>query len=286
MHEVPLVELRSVSLGARELRVIDSISLSIAEGRTSVIMGNAGSGKSSLVKLAAGIVIPDRGEVRYRGKPLGALSKRELLAFRRRSGFVFQDAALWANQSLFDNIAFPLRFHEPSIGQREVEGAVLAAAELAGCRRDLSSRPADISAGEARLVGLARALVLDPELLFLDDPLSDLDEGGRERVLRLLGGLKAGGRSIVVTGASPAFAKKIADTVFVVAEGRLGASGSYDEAAAWPDPLALGLPGPLEPRRNREGLVGAWEDALAGEPEDGDPSGAGAQPGKPASEGR
>jgi len=263
MHEAPLVEVRGVSIRTAAKTVLDNVSLCIREGTTTVVMGRSGSGKSSLAKVAAGIVLPDEGELLLSGKPFGSLSKKALLEFRRRSGFVFQDAALWANQSLFDNVAFPLRFHRPTISQTELERAVATAIELAGCRHDLSARPADVSVGEAKIVGLARALVLDPDILYLDDPLSDSDETGRERLARLISGLRARGRTILVTGATPDLARRIADFVVVIGAGKIQASGDYGEASSWPDPVALGLPSRLAPRKGREGLVGSWEDALA-----------------------
>lgn len=265
MSEIPVVELRGVSVRGGTAVVLDAISLAFPKGAATFIMGPAGSGKSSLIKVAAGITIPTEGEVLVEGRECSSLGKREMLEFRKRSGFVFQDAALWANQSLFDNIAFPLRFHDPKMSAVEVQRAVARATELAGCRRDLSVRPADISAGEARAIGLARALALDPDILFFDDPLGDLDDAGRERLGALLADLRARGRTILVTGATPELARKLADRVAVIRDGRLTADGSYDEAVRWRDPAALGLPGRLPARSARDGLVGAWEDALAGD---------------------
>lgn len=263
MPEAPLLELRGVSLRSGAVSALEGLSAGFEGAATALIFGPSGSGKSTLVKIAAGILLPTEGELFLEGRAFGSLGKKALLAFRRRSGFVFQDAALWANQSLYDNIAFPLRFHEPGSSPAEVEKAVRRAVELSGCRRDLSPRPADISAGEARLVGLARALVLDPEILFFDDPLGDLDEEGRERVGALLGELRSRGRTLVVAGATPELAGRVADRVLALRGGRLRAAGSYEEACAWAEPQSLGLPGRLPPRRSREGLVGAWEEALA-----------------------
>ncbi len=264
-----LLELRAVTLRGGAKTIIEGVSLSLAAGRSTVVMGASGSGKSSLIKIAAGIVPPDEGELLLGGRPFGSLPKKELLAFRRRSGFVFQDAALWANQSLFDNIAFPLRFHSPGLPPVELEARVKRAAERAGLRRGLSVRPSDISAAEAKLVGLARAIVLDPDILFLDDPMTDLDEGLREALSRLLVELGEAGATLVLTGASPELARRMADFVVVIGEGRLRAMGSYEEACAWASPTALGLPGRLLPRRRRGSLLGAWEEALTEDDEEG-----------------
>ncbi|MEI6876347.1 MAG: ATP-binding cassette domain-containing protein, partial [Spirochaetota bacterium] len=176
MENEACIELRSVTLEAKGSPILDRVDLGLGQGTRAMVMGGAGSGKSSLLKVSAGILIPDSGEVFIEGRPLSDLSRHDTLAFHRRCGFVFQDAALWSNQSLYENIAFPVRFHTPSVGAAQLDAAVRGAAELAGYSRSLSLRPAEVSGGERRLIGLARALVLDPDILFLDEPTVSLDE--------------------------------------------------------------------------------------------------------------
>jgi ABC-type transporter Mla maintaining outer membrane lipid asymmetry ATPase subunit MlaF len=236
-------------------------------------MGGAGSGKSVLLKTAAGIALPDEGEVLFRGVSLSRMSDREELAFRKASGFVFQDAALWANQSLYDNLALPARLHESRWSAAEVDRAVRRAADLVGYTDDLRVRPSELSAGERKLVGLARALVLDPELLFMDDPTSSLDEAGALRVSDILLALKARGRSVLVTSDVSDLASRCADSVAVILAGSLAVSGTLAEAASWTDPAVRAIAGRLRPRAAAQapewagGLAGAWAEALAEGPE-------------------
>jgi ABC-type transporter Mla maintaining outer membrane lipid asymmetry ATPase subunit MlaF len=195
------------------------------------------------------------------------MSAREETAFRKASGFVFQDAALWANKSLFENLALPVQLHEPLWGKPEVERAVRRAAELVGYDQALRARPAELSSGERKLIGLARALVLDPELLFMDDPTSILDEAAAARVPDIIDAVKAKGHSILVATASSDFVSRCADTIAVLQGGIIGAQGSYDEAAAWTDPLVRAVTGRLKPREPEApawaaGLTGAWVSAL------------------------
>ncbi len=201
------------------------MSLSLERGQTLFAMGGSGSGKSVLIKTAAGIALPTEGEVLYRGKSLARLSVREEAAFRKASGFVFQDAALWSNQSLFDNLALPVRLHEPTWSKAEVERAVRRAAELVGYGQDLRARPAELSSGERKLVGLARALVLDPELIFMDDPTSVLDEESASRVPEIVDSLRSRGRSVLIACAASDFASRCADYIVVLVEGKLAARG-------------------------------------------------------------
>jgi phospholipid/cholesterol/gamma-HCH transport system ATP-binding protein len=265
---VPEIELRGIAfaLGGREL--LHDVNLSLAKGETLFAMGGAGSGKSLLLKTAAGITPPSEGEVFYRGKPFARMSAREELAFRKVSGFVFQDAALWSNQRLFDNLALPVRLHEPLWGKAEVERAVKRVAELVGYEHELHARPAEISSGGRKLIGLARALVLDPELLFMDDPTSILDEASAARVLDIVDALKGLGCSVIVASAASEFASRCADSIAVLLGGSLAARGQYAEAAAWTDPRVRAVTGRLKARESAkpvwaDGLVGAWVSALA-----------------------
>ncbi len=267
MGVAPELELRGVTCLRGGYLALKDASLSLAEGETLFAMGGAGSGKSVLLKTAAGIGIPNSGDVLYRGKSLGRMSSREEAAFRRASGFVFQDAALWANQSLFDNLALPARLHEPSWGPADVDRAVRRAADLVGYAQDLHARPAELSAGERKLVGLARALVLDPELLFMDDPSASLDEAAAERVYDIIAALKARGRTVLIASALSELASRCADCVAVLIDGSLCAVGTYDEAVTWVDPRVRAVTGRLKARTATPawagGLAGAWAEAIA-----------------------
>lgn len=270
MTAVPLLELRTVSARRGSSEVLTEVSFALEEGQAAFLMGTAGSGKSSLLKAAAGILLPSEGEVLYRGRSLARLSRKEELEFRRRSGFLFQDAALWSNQSLFENLSLPFRLHNPRASNAEIEGAVRRAAALVGCGQNLKARPSDLSGGEKRLVGLARALVLDPELLFLDEPVFSLDEEAAERVGELIADLRLRGRTLLVVSANSDFVGRMADTVGVIRSGRLLAYGPYAEAARWSDPALRSITGRLKQRRSSgaaasgtSSLLGAWETALS-----------------------
>jgi phospholipid/cholesterol/gamma-HCH transport system ATP-binding protein len=266
---IPEIELRGIRSVRGGYEALRDISLSLFRGETLFAMGGAGSGKSVLIKTAAGVALPAEGEVLYRGKSLDRMSEREEAAFRKASGFVFQDAALWANQSLYDNLALPARLHAPEWGKVELERAVRRAAEVVGYSQDLRVRPAELSSGKRKLIGLARALVLDPELLFMDDPTSELDEASAAMVPDIVDALKARGRSVFVTSGVSDFASRCADKVAVLIGGRLAAFGAYAEAAAWTDPGVRAVTGRLKARTAatrpawEDGLAGAWAAALA-----------------------
>jgi phospholipid/cholesterol/gamma-HCH transport system ATP-binding protein len=271
MTATPEIELRGIRFVRGGYEVLRDLSLSLERGETLFAMGEAGSGKSVLLKIAAGIALPAEGEVLYKGRSLEQMSAKEEAVFRKASGFVFQDGALWANASLFDNLALPVRLHEPRWGKAEVERAVRRAAELVGFDHDLKVRPAELSSGERKLIGLARALVLDPELLFMDDPTSNLDEASATRVPEIVEALKRRGCSIFVTSAVSEFVTRCADSVAVLISGSLAARGSYEEAEGWTDEGVRAVTGRLKPRAPKDaawmgGLEGAWVSAFAEDP--------------------
>jgi len=226
---IPEIELRGIRAVRGGYEALLDINLPLFAGETLFAMGGAGSGKSVLIKTAAGVTLPSEGEILYRGKSLARMSEREEAAFRKASGFVFQDAALWSNQSLFDNLALPARLHSPEWSKAELEKAVRRAAEVVGYDDDLRARPAELSSGERKLIGLARALVLDPELLFMDDPTSELDESSAARVSDIIEALKARGRTVFVTSGASDLASRCADRSAINGAARTGSSGSTTE---------------------------------------------------------
>ena len=262
MAAIPEIELRGIRSLRGGYEALRDISITLATGETLFAMGGSGSGKSVLLKTAAGILLQNEGEVLYRGKSLARMSAREEAGFRSASGFVFQDAALWANQSLYDNLALPARVHKPKWSKADIDRAVKGVAELVGYDQDLRARPAELSTGERKLIGLARALVLDPELLFMDDPTSALDEASASLVPDIIDSLKSRGRSILIASAVSEFASRCADSVAVLLNGKLAAHGVYAEAAAWTDPHVRAVTGRMKPRA---AAAPAWTGGLEGE---------------------
>ncbi|NLJ47316.1 MAG: ATP-binding cassette domain-containing protein [Treponema sp.] len=247
----PVIELRSVTTVSGGFEILRDVSVAFTEGVTTAVLGSAGSGKSALLKTAAGLVVPDSGAVLFRGSSLASFSEDEERYFRSRTSFVFQDAALWANQTIFFNIALPLRIHKPWMGESEVAERVRTTAERLGYVEGLAFRPADLSAGEQKLISIARALVLDPELVFLDEPASGLDEDAKERVQEVLDSLRDAGKSILLVTNDMGWVHRIADRLVIVRDGRLAAAGPYDEVVASEVPETAGLVARLRARGAR-----------------------------------
>lgn len=223
------ISLGGVSLFSGTEAVFTDITISVPVGSTSLVMGPSGSGKSALLKVAAGLIPPDSGTVTLLGSRLGTLAKPEERELRRRNGFVFQDAALWQNLTVYQNLALPLQYHGVTEGAAEVESRVRALAGEFGMRRRIDLRPAQLSAGERKMVSFLRAIILDPEVLFLDEPTSFVDHHGTELIFTRLRELKDRGTTMVASTHSAKISSQLADYLVVLDGGGVIAHGPFAE---------------------------------------------------------
>lgn len=228
----PAVELAGVSASSGGFEILKDVNLVFPENAWSVVLGAAGSGKSTLLKTAAGLVVPDSGAVRALGRDMAKFGQRDELAFRSRSGFVFQDAALWANQSILNNVAMPLRVHKNWLSEGEIAETCRALLARLGYTESLGVRPAELSAGEQKLVSIARAIAHEPSLLFMDDPTSNLDEDAVDRLFAELERLRERSVTVITVTNNSELAYRFADYLGVLKDGGMIAFGLYEETMA------------------------------------------------------
>lgn len=170
-----LLEIDGVSVDFGRQQVLRDLTIRIPRGQTLAIIGESGCGKSVFLKTAIGLIRPTKGAVRFDGSDLTTLTERELTKQRVRYGFVFQNAALFDSMTVGQNVAFPLRAHARCT-RREIEQRVLARLAEVGLPPAVAAKkPAEISGGMRKRVGLARALILNPELILYDEPTTGLD---------------------------------------------------------------------------------------------------------------
>ena len=171
----PLIALDDVSITFGAQRVLAGITLAIPKGQTLVVVGESGCGKTVLLKIVIGLIKPTSGRVVFDGKTLADLNDRELTRERLRFGFLFQGAALFDSMSVFDNVAFGLREQRRQSAE-EIEGIVRGRLQEVGLPEGIEGKkPAELSGGMKKRVGLARALALNPEVMLYDEPTTGLD---------------------------------------------------------------------------------------------------------------
>jgi len=173
--DVPLIALEDVNIAFGAHRVLSAITLSVPRGQTVVVIGESGCGKTVLLKLVIGLIKPTAGRVFFDGRNLAELNDRDLTQQRLRFGFLFQGAALFDSLSVFDNVAFGLR-EQRRLSEKEIAGAVRDRLQEAGLPDGIDrKKPAELSGGMKKRVGLARALALNPEVMLYDEPTTGLD---------------------------------------------------------------------------------------------------------------
>ncbi len=170
-----LLQVEDVSVIFGKQEVLRDISVTIHRGQTIAIIGESGCGKTVFMKTLVGLIQPTRGHVRFDNHTLAETSTTELAKLRRRFGFVFQNAALFDSMTIFENVAFPIRQHEVA-SESDVNDRVMKRLSEVGLAKDVAKKyPAELSGGMRKRVGLARALILKPELVVYDEPTTGLD---------------------------------------------------------------------------------------------------------------
>jgi phospholipid/cholesterol/gamma-HCH transport system ATP-binding protein len=232
-----LIECRQVSFGYGERPVLKDVSFDILRGKVTALMGASGGGKTTVLRLIGGQVRAQHGEVLFDGQDVGKLEADGLYAVRRRMGMLFQFGALFTDLSVFDNVAFPLR-ENTDLPEPLIRDIVLMKLNAVGLRGARDLMPSEVSGGMARRVALARAIVLDPQLIMYDEPFSGLDPISRGTTARLIRQLNdtLGITSIVVSHEIPETFGMV-DQVIVLANGKVAASGTPDEVRNSCDPL-------------------------------------------------
>jgi phospholipid/cholesterol/gamma-HCH transport system ATP-binding protein len=231
----PIIELRNVHKAFGKLVVLNGVNLKIERGKTTVILGESGMGKSVLLKHMVVLLRPDRGKIFFEDQCLNRLSERKLAPIRTNFGFLFQGGALFDSMTAGENVAFPLREHT-DYSDEKIEEIVQEKLEMVGLEQFASRMPGQLSGGQKKRVALARAIVLNPKVILYDEPTTGLDPIRADVINELIIKLKRKLEitSIVVTHDMKS-AFKVADRVLMLYDGNFIFDGTPDEIRQSPD---------------------------------------------------
>ena len=219
--------------------------MQVPRGRITAVMGPSGTGKTTLLRLITGQVIADTGSIVVAGQELLGVKRADLYVLRRRMGMLFQNGALLMDLSVFENVAFPLREHT-DLPERLIRELVLTKLQAVGLRGAAELAPAELSGGMSRRVALARAIVMDPEILIYDEPFVGLDPISLGVILRLIRRLNdALGITSIVVSHDVQEISTVADLVFLISGGKVAAKGTPQELQSYPSEIVRQFVGGL-----------------------------------------
>jgi phospholipid/cholesterol/gamma-HCH transport system ATP-binding protein len=233
-----IVEIRNLGYAVNGNRpVFAGLDMDIPRGRITAVMGPSGTGKTTLLRLITGQVLADSGSVVVAGQELRGMRRADLYVLRRRMGMLFQNGALLTDLSVFENVAFPLREHT-DLPERLIRQLVLTKLQAVGLRGAAELMPAELSGGMSRRVALARAIVMDPEILIYDEPFVGLDPISLGVILRLIRRLNdALGITSIVVSHDVQEISTVADVVFLLSGGKVVARGTPQELQSFPSDI-------------------------------------------------
>ena len=220
--------LRDITLIKNERKILSEITVHFPKGKTTVVIGPSGCGKSTLLKVAAALIPADEGSVLADDQDLRKMNSSKLLSFRKNSGFVFQDAALWANESVYRNLSLPLKLHFPEMDDIHHDESIKEMLKKVGFTDSFKLRPAALSIGERKMVSLARALITSPGLIYMDNPLVLVDPSIAKKMKKLIVDLHNSKATIIANFFTSELINQIADYLVVMKDGRLIETGTLD----------------------------------------------------------
>lgn len=245
------VNIQDLYFSRNRRTIFSNIELNIPRGKITAIMGPSGCGKTTLLRLIGGQLKPERGNIHVDGKLINKLPRAQLYELRRKMGILFQSGALFTSLSVFENVAFPLREHTelPDFMIRDI---VLMKLQSVGLRGAKNLMPSQLSGGMARRVALARAIVLDPELIMYDEPFTGLDPIALGVIVKLISALnKALGITTILVSHDVKETLSIADYIYVIANGKIIGHGTPEKVHIDKDPevqqFLQGLPDGVVP---------------------------------------
>ena len=225
----PVITIKGLYKSFGNTQILKGVDLTVKKGENLVVLGKSGSGKSVLIKCLVGLVTADQGELKVFDTDITKLNNHQLNAVRIKIGFLFQNSALYDSMTVKDNLSFPLKRHSKKLTSLEVENSIIEALESVGLEEAINKMPSELSGGMRKRIGLARTLILRPEIILYDEPTTGLDTITSREISELILSIqkKYKTTSIIITH-DMACAKLTGDRLVILKDGPMVAEGSYE----------------------------------------------------------
>lgn len=230
MENNSIISIKNLHKSFGKNEVLKGINLNVSKGEDLVILGRSGSGKSVTIKCLVGLVEPDKGEINVFGTNITNLKDNALNPIRMRIGFMFQNGALYDSMSVRQNLAFTLKHHTKNLSEEQIEIQIIEALDNVGLKEAIDKMPAELSGGMRKRIGLARTLIIEPEIILYDEPTSGLDTITSREISELILSVqkKFKTTSIIITH-DMACAKITGNRIMILNNGIIYAEGTYAE---------------------------------------------------------
>lgn len=224
-----LIVVKELEKSFDSLSVLKGINLKLYQGENVVVLGRSGSGKSVLIKLIVGLLKPDKGYISVFDEEVEKLNAKELQGLRLKIGFLFQGGALYDSMTVRENLEFPLVRNKRNLTRKQVDEAITEVLENVGLLHTIDQLPAQLSGGQKKRIGIARTLILQPEIMLYDEPTAGLDPVTSIEINDLINNVQKKYRtsSVIITH-DLTCAKTTGDRIALITDGKFGREGSFD----------------------------------------------------------
>lgn len=228
--EPALISIRDLKIAFGDYEVLRGVDLDLYKGENLVVLGRSGTGKSVLIKILVGLLQADSGTITAFGQRVDGMSKKELDELRLKIGFSFQNSALYDSMTVRENLEFPLVRNQRNLSRSEIDAAVEEALDNVGLSQTINQMPSELSGGQRKRIGIARTLILKPDVMLYDEPTAGLDPITCIEINNLINEVKEryNTSSIVITH-DLTCAKTVGDRVTILFDGKFGHTGTFEE---------------------------------------------------------